>query len=116
MAKGPISSSPKLHEDGYLLLYQNNSGKTNGNVVTITAAEGYVIKSVTFTIYSGGLNGNNGTCLEVTGATLTVDGNGNLILTADSAATSISLTSTGTAKATDRVHIASVTVVYDVAA
>ena len=111
-SKGAVSTSPKLHSNGYLLIYQNNSGKENGNVITITAAEGCTLSSVKFVIYSGGQNGADGANLQVTGGTVAADADGNLVFTANSGATSISVTPTGTNNKTDRIWIESITVEY----
>ena len=116
ITKGDISTNPKLYtssSDGsglYILLYQNNNGKSAGNGMVFTAADGYVITSIKLTIYTNGQNAQNGTTLTVTGGTVEADANGNLVFTVNG--DTLSFCSNSTDKNKDRIWIASISVTY----
>ena len=114
--KGNVSSSPKVYTSSsdqsslYILLYQNNNGKTGGNGMVFTAADGYIITSIELTIYTNGQNGDDGETLVVTGGTVEADTNGNLIFTVNG--DTLSFYCNGTVNTKDRVWISAIKVTY----
>lgn len=109
--KGAIDSVPLIKNSDYLLLYQNNSGKSGGNGLVFTAANGYKILSIELTINSSGQNAQNGSTMIVTGGTVSKIGSTkNLLITADGSEVSFYLN--GTDKKNDRLWIDSITVTY----